>query len=449
MSNTNKNAIKIKKGLDLPVQGQPDQNKMVEKQVTRVALLGSDYPGMKPAMEVQIGDKVKKGSLLFTDRKNPGVKYTSPAGGKVIEINRGAKRVFQSIVIEIEKNEKEETFKSFRNLNKIKREDAVHQINDAGLWTSFIERPFAKAPSLESIPDAIFINTMDTNPLAYNPELLIKDEEKSFLDGITVIAGLTEGKTYVIKSPSSTIPTPDNANLEIREFEGPHPAGLPGTHIHYIAPAGKNRKVWQINYSDVITIGKLFKKGILFTDKLISIGGPSVRDPHMIKTRTGASIEELTEGEILSGDNRIISGSILSGHIAQGPFAYLGKYHQQISSISEGGQRSFFRWFNLFLKKHSVKKVNFSSGNYEFDTSMNGGNRAIVPVGSYEKVMPLDILPTYFLRSILVDDFEEAEKLGLMELAEEDMALLTYVCPSKNDYGTVLRRNLTILEKEG
>lgn len=448
MNMTSKKLIKIKKGLDLPIQGKPDQNNIATKKITKVAIVGSDYPGMKPAMEVQIGDKVKKGQILFTDRKNPGVNFAAPAGGKVIEINRGAKRLFQSLVIEIEKNEKEESFKSFRSLNKIKREDIVSHINSAGLWTSFIERPFAKIPTLDSIPNAIFINTMDTNPLAYNPELVIKEESQSFTDGLTIISGLTEGNTYLIKSPNSDIPLPKDVNIEVREFEGPHPSGLPGTHIHFIDPAGKGRKVWQINYYDVIAIGKLFKKGILYTDRMISLAGPSVKEPKLIKARAGASIDEVTLDEIIDESNRIISGSILSGYIAIGPFSFLGKYHHQVSVIPEGGGRSFLRWFNLFLNKHSVKNVNLNK-NYEFDTSLNGGKRAIVPVGSYEKVMPLDILPVYFLRAICVDDFEAGEKLGLLELAEEDMALLTYVCPSKNDYGTILRRNLTIAEKEG
>jgi Na+-transporting NADH:ubiquinone oxidoreductase subunit A len=294
---------------------------------------------------------------------------------------------------------------------------------------------------------------MDTNPLAPSVAKILHGKERHFENGLTILSRLTEGRVYLCKSPGEAIPQPQVGSMSVIEFSGPHPAGNVGTHIHFIGPAGRNRQVWYINAQDVVDVGILFTSGKLNVERIISLAGPSVRNPRLIKTRTGASVEDITKGELKEGEHRIISGSVLSGHEAHGATGFLGKYHQQISVIPEGRKREFLGWLTPGLSLYSSKNIMlsrlFPHKKFAFTTSTCGDKRAIVPVGAYGKVMPLDIMTTYLLRALAVDDVEEAEKLGCLELDEEDLALCTFVCPSKIDHGFELRRNLTLIAKEG
>ncbi len=446
--------INIKKGLDLPITGAPKQTIGEGNKVSRVALLGDDYVGMKPTMAVQVGDRVKLGQLLFTDKKLPAVKYTSPGAGKVIEINRGAKRHFESVVIELEGNE-EITFDSYSEteLQNLSNEKIKELLIESGLWPTIRMRPFSKVADPDSTPHSIFINLIDTNPLAPFVEKVLEGNEKHFINGVNIISKLTEGKIYLCKSPGTKIPEPELGQISIEEFEGLHPAGNVGTHIHFLDPVDRHKIVWYINPQDVAAIGILFTSGRINVDRTISFAGPSVKNPRLIKTRIGAYIKELSENELNEGDNRLISGSVLSGRAALDHLAFLGRYHQQVSVITENRKKEFLGWLIPSVNQYSVKRILLSSllpkKKFSFNTSMYGGPRAIVPVGSYEKVVPLDILPTYLLRALAVDDVEDAEKLGCLELDEEDLSLCTFVCPSKIDHGQNLRRNLTLIEKEG
>ncbi|GAB4377672.1 MAG: Na(+)-translocating NADH-quinone reductase subunit A [Calditrichia bacterium] len=446
--------IKIKKGLDIPISGSPEQTISDAKETTRVALIGDDYVGMKPTMAVAVGERVKLGQLLFTDKKTPGVKYTSPGCGKVVEINRGAKRHFQSIVIELDGKE-EVTFPSYdeSKLASLSRSDIVNQLLDSGLWTALRMRPFSKVANPETTPHSIFVTAMDTNPLAPSVEKIIEGNEPHFLNGLSLISRLTDGKVFLCRAPGAKIPTNGLANVSVEEFAGPHPAGNVGTHIHFLDPVHSKKTVWYINAQDVIAIGYLFTTGKIRVERVLSLAGPAVKRPRLVKTRMGAALVDVVAGELKEGDNRVISGSVLTGRAAQGPYGYLGRYHQQISVVPEEHRREFLGWLKPGMNLFSVKKILISSlfphKKFDFTTSLNGALRAIVPVGSYEKVMPLDIIPTYLLRALAVADVEEAENLGCLELDEEDLALCTYVCPSKIDHGANLRNTLTIIEKEG
>ncbi len=446
--------FRIKKGLDLPITGSPKQEITKTIKTKKVALLGDDYVGMKPTMLVSIGDKVKLGQVLFTDKKTPSVKYTAPASGEVLQVNRGEKRAFKSIVIEVQGTE-EETFKSFaeNELTSLNTDVIKSILIDSGMWTSIRVRPFSKVANPETQPKSIFITAMDTNPLAPSIEKVLEGNENNFQNGLTVISKLTENKVFLCKSPETNLPSTNINNVSIEEFEGPHPSGLVGTHMHFIDPVSSKKHVWYINAQDVAAIGYLFTKGKINTERIISIGGPQVKTPSLIKTQIGADLNELTEGELKNDENRVISGSVLSGFTAEGMVPFLGRYHQQVSVIKEEKKREFFGWVNPSANKFSVQAVMLSSvlpsKKFNFGTALNGGHRAIVPVGSYEKVVPLDIVINYFLRSLAVDDIEEAEQLGCLELDEEDLALCTFVCPSKIDHGENLRRNLTQIEKEG
>ncbi len=449
--------IKIKQGLDLPITGSPEQRITEGRTVRSVAVVGSDYVGMKPTMAVAVGDRVKKGQLLFTDKKTPGIRYTAPAGGIVAAINRGEKRVLQSIVIDVDNSEEQESFKTFdpQELSGLTADQVEEQLNQSGLWTALRTRPFSKVPALASRPNSIFVTAIDTHPLAADPAIIIKENTRAFEQGICLLGKLSSGKIFLCKAPGADIPA---SIATAEEFAGPHPAGLPSTHIHHLDPVSVKKTVWQINYQDVIAIGKLFTSGELYTDRIVALAGPQVEKPRLVRTRVGANTDDLTDGELKSGalannSNRIISGSVFGGRTAEGAFAYLGRYHQQVSVLENSDERLFLGWVNPTVDRHSVLNVLFSKLNkqrlFNFTTTTNGGERAMVPVGQYEKVMPLDILATQLLRAIIVGDTEVAQKLGALELEEEDLALCTYVCAGKYEYGPLLRDNLTRIELEG
>lgn len=447
------NMITIKKGLDLPISGAPVQVIQNGPTISEVAILGEEYVGMRPSMAVKVGDVVKKGQILFSDKKNEGVHFTAPASGVVKEINRGAKRVLQSVVITVQGNDAIQFAKyESDQLASLERSQIVKNLVDSGVWTALRTRPFSKVPSVNAIPASIFVTAMDTNPLAADATVIINDNQQAFTDGLTLLSQLTLGKVYVCKGREE-LPISAATNVEEKIFVGVHPAGLAGTHIHFIDAVSATKQVWSINYQDVIAFGKLFTTGDIYTDKVISIAGPAISTPHLVRTCIGASIEQLTEGQLIPGQVRVISGSVLCGVTAAGPLAYLGRYHNQISALLEGYEKELFGWGAPGLNKHSVARVFLSTLNrakrFAFTTTTGGSKRAMVPIGQYERVMPLDILPTVLLRDLIVGDTDGAQTLGCLELDEEDLALCTYVCPGKYDYGSILRTCLNKIEKEG
>ena len=446
--------IVIKKGLTLPITGEPCQEISEGNPVKSVALIGSDYNGMKPKMLVRVGDRVKLGQPLFSDKKTPGVIFTSPGTGSVSAINRGARRVLQSVVIELEGNE-EETFDCYKEteLEGLSRSKIQEIMVGSGLWTAFRTRPFSKVPVPKSAPNSIFVNAMDTNPLAANPSVVLNGSRAEFTNGIKILSRLTDGKTYLCTIPDANIPGVESKFAVRKEFEGKHPAGLSGTHIHFIDPVHAGKTVWTINYQDVAAIGHLFTTGKIQTDRIISLAGPEINRPRLIKTRLGACIDDLIRGETSQKEKRIISGSVFSGYKADGSFAFLGRYHLQISVLEEGRKREFLGWLVPGLNKFSVKSVYlsklFPKRRFNFTTSMEGSRRAMVPIGMFEKVMPLDIQPTFLLRSLIVGDTDQAQALGCLELEEEDLGLCSFVCPGKYNYGSILRENLSKIERDG
>ncbi|TID24770.1 Na(+)-translocating NADH-quinone reductase subunit A [Avibacterium paragallinarum] len=445
--------ITIKKGLDLPIAGKPEQVIHNGNAVTEVALLGEEYVGMRPSMKVREGDVVKKGQVLFEDKKNPGVLFTAPASGTVTAINRGAKRVLQSVVIQIEGDDQVAFNKySADELKSLTSEQVRQNLQASGLWTALRTRPFSKVPAVDAVPSSIFVNAMDTNPLAADPEVVLKAHWEDFTNGLTVLSRLHEGKLHLCKAGDSNIPTVDLPNLSIHDFGGPHPAGLSGTHIHFIDPVSATKTVWYLNYQDVIAFGRLFTTGELYNGRVISLAGPQVKNPRLIRTQLGANLSQLTQGELKEGENRIISGSVLSGHKAEGAVDYLGRYALQVSVIAEGREKEFLGWIMPGANKYSITRTvlgHFGHKLFNFTTALNGGHRAMVPIGAYERVMPLDIIPTLLLRDLSAGDTDSAQALGCLELDEEDLALCIFVCPGKNDYGPMLRAALDKIEKEG
>jgi len=444
--------IKISKGLDLPITGAPEQTISDGQAVKTVAVLGPDYVGMKPSMCVKVGDQVKLGQQLFADKKTAGVKYTAPGCGEVVAVNRGQRRVLQSVVIKLNGTDAE-SFDSYSEaeLEGLDRDKVVNNLVDSGLWTTLRTRPFSKVPEIESVPRSIFVTAMDTNPLAAKAELIIKEEEQAFTNGLKILTRLTEGKVFVCQKPGAVLPSVNGTSKE--EFDGPHPAGLAGTHIHFLDPVCEGKIVWSINYQDVIAFGKFFVSGEIPTDRVIALGGPGVKNPRLLRTRVGASLEELLADELNSDEQRIVSGSVLDGTTAAGPMAFLGRFHLQVSVLPEKRDREFLASLTAGADRYSVKRVflsAFTGGpSKSMNTSQYGTKGSILAIGSFEKVLPLDTLPNFLLRSLAAGDTDQAQDLGCLELAEEDLALCSYVCAGKNDYGIMLRDALTTIEKEG
>jgi len=455
---------RITKGLDLPITGEPRQEIEVAGGPSKVALLAADYFGMRPTMRVAVGDQVKRGQVLFEDKKMPGVLYTAPGAGTVIAINRGDRRTLQSIVIELNEAERKgnptdadfATFGTYvgKNPAELTADEIKALLIESGLWTSLRARPFGRVADPAITPRSIFVTAMDTNPLAASVDAVLRGKEKDFELGLTCVSKLTAGKTFLCTSHGSAAVAPSGSDIQTEIFEGPHPAGTVGVHIHTLDPVCREKIVWYVNYQDVVAIGRLLATGKLDVERVAALSGPTVTNPRLLQTRIGACLDELVDGELADCENRVVSGSVLSGRQAMGDvLGYLGRYHLQVSVLHEGREREFMGWVLPGAKKYSTTKAYLAAflpkKKYAFTTTTNGSDRAIVPIGMYERVMPMDIQPTYLLRSLVSRDMERAEALGALELEEEDLALCAFVCPGKIDYGPILRENLTTMEKEG
>ena len=445
-------SFSVRSGLDLPITGDCEQVVEEARPASRVAVVGPDFIGLRPTMAVREGDRVVLGQLLFEDKKRPGVRFTSPGTGTVSAINRGAKRALLSVVIELQGDGLSDAEEFGAAAAVSSREQVLEKLLASGMWTAFRTRPYSRVPTPETVPHSIFVTAIDTNPLAGDPAVVLAGQEEEFSRGLDALARLTDGELFLCKAPGSPVPE-GNGTVTVAEFAGPHPAGLAGTHIHFLDPVSATRTVFWINYQDVAEVGRLFATGKLSPQRVVALGGPVVKRPRLLRTRRGACISELAAGELEEGENRLVSGSVLSGRTAAGPLDYLGCYHQQVSALREGRERVFLGWQKPGFDKFSVKNV-FASRltpgrKFDFSTSTEGSVRAMVPVGSYEGVMPLDILPTFLLRALIVADTEQAQQLGCLELDEEDLGLCTFVCPGKTEYGPLLRHSLEIIEKEG
>ncbi len=444
--------FKLKKGLELPIEGAPDQTIQPGPEFSQVAALGGDYLGLKPRMLVQEGDEVQRGTPLFCHKDVPEAMMVAPMTGKVIQINRGARRVLQSVVIEIsDPNDAGVDFSGVGNGDTA--EGVAEKLCAAGLWTAFRTRPYSKMPTPDTKPAAIFVTAMDSEPLAADAAVIIADAGDTFAAGLAAVAKLSDGKTYLCHKDGDAVPGADVAGVEAAAFAGPHPAGLAGTHIHFLEPLAGDKQVWTIGYQDVIAIGRLMQSGHLDPNVVIALSGPGARQPRLIRTAMGASTDELTKEEInLDGTPRIISGSVLSGTQAEGPTAYLGRFARQITIIREDHDQIPMGWIRPMPSKYSIQPVlgsALSNKLYNLTSNLNGGRRAMVPTGVFERLMPQDYLPTQLLRALLVMDTDTAQALGALELDEEDLGLVGFACPAKYEYGLALRDCLAKIEKEG
>ncbi|WP_420335375.1 Na(+)-translocating NADH-quinone reductase subunit A [Roseibium sp.] len=445
-------SFKLKKGLDLPITGAPVQELSDERKTNSAAVLAADYIGLKPRLLVGEGDTVGVGTPLFFHKDTPDVMIVSPVAGRVRAINRGARRVLISVVIDIDDSAAEPVdFSGVGDLGETS--GLVERLCASGLWTSFRTRPYSKVPDPAARPAALFVTATDTEPLAADPAIIIGENAAAFEKGLEAIKALSDGKTYLCCETGAEIPGLSMSGIEVAGFSGPHPAGLAGTHIHFLDAPSAEKTIWSIGYQDVIAIGKMLETGHYDPSRVIALSGPRCARPRLVRTIAGASMEELADGEI-TGDEpvRLISGSVLSGRLGEGPSAYLGRYARQVTLIEEDHKQIPMGWILPMPSKYAFQPVlgsAFSKKLYALTSNLNGGRRAMVPLGTFEELMPQDYLPTQLLRALLVMDTDQAQALGALELDEEDLGLVGFACPAKYEYGIALRDCLSKIEKEG
>ncbi len=445
-------SFKLKKGLDLPVTGAPVQEISDQPEIRTAAILAADFIGLKPRLVVEEGDLVGVGAPVFFHKDTPDVMVTSPVSGRVKAINRGARRVLISVEIEIDAEAAQAV--DFSDVGDAATTDGlVERLCASGLWTSFRTRPYSKVPDPATRADAIFVTAMDTEPLSADPAVVIADSGSAFSKGLEAVAALSDGKVHLCHETGASIPGAEIAGIETATFSGPHPAGLAGTHIHFLEAPGPAKTIWTIGYQDVIAIGRLLETGHCDPSRVIALSGPMCANPRLIRTVVGASMTELAQGELSSdAPVRLISGSILSGRLGEGASAYLGRYARQITLIEEDHKQIPMGWIRPMPSKFALQPVlgsAFSKKLYALTSNLNGGRRAMVPLGTFEELMPQDYLPTQLLRALLVMDTDQAQALGALELDEEDLGLVGFACPAKYEYGMALRDCLTKIEKEG
>jgi Na+-transporting NADH:ubiquinone oxidoreductase subunit A len=449
--------IRIRKGFDVPIAGEPEQIVYPGAPIRHVALCGVDYVGLRPRLLVEVGDSVGLGQPLWQDKRDPQVCYPSPGRGVVTAINRGARRLLESVVVSLQDSGAADVaFEALtpRQIEKLNGDQVAERMLRSGLWTALRTRPFSRVPPSNSRPRAIFVSAIDTRPLAPDPVVIVARDVEHFALGLTVLTRLTAGAVWLCTAPDWDITLPGIDRVRRATFSGPHPAGLPGTHMHYLAPVDANHVNWHINFQDVTALGRLFRRGDIQTERIVSLCGGCVSEPRLVTTRLGASLEEvLRDGTCETEVCRVISGSVLGGRAATGTLAYLGRYHDQVSVLREGGRSFVFGWSGLFPRRFTTAPTFARSTGHRkrhtFSTTQNGRFSGMLPMRVFDRVMPLDILPSPLLRALLVKDTDRAQALGCLELDEEDLALCSFVCPAKNDYGVALRINLEQIEKEG
>ncbi|MDR1403164.1 MAG: Na(+)-translocating NADH-quinone reductase subunit A [Tannerellaceae bacterium] len=445
------NVIKIKKGLDINLKGKASDVLLTGRKSDSYAIVPDSYNGIIPKVTAKVGDRVRAGSVLMTDKNRPEIKFVSPVSGEVTAVNRGEKRKVLSIVV---KPDAELDYIEFgkKDVSSLKAEEIKEAILEAGIWPFIKQRPYDIVASPSDIPRDIFVSTFYSAPLAPNFEYIVKGQEDDFQTGLDALAKLTPGKVYVgVKKDSSF----QVAGAEVVEIEGPHPAGNAGVLINHIKPVNKGETVWTINPDDVLLIGRLFNKGIADFSRLVVITGSETTERGYIRTIAGCTIKSLVDGKIFDGSEhiRIISGNVLSGHKANKE-DYLYAYDNQITVIPEGDEVSeFLGWAIPGFGKYSVSHTYLTwltgkNKEYVIDARIRGSKRAMIMSNEYDKVFPMDILPEYLLKAIIAFDIDKMENLGIYEVAPEDFALCEFVDTSKIEIQKIVRNGLNLLYKE-
>ena len=442
--------IKLRKGLNIKLEGIADKKLETLPVPATVALKPTDFQGLTPKLSVKAGNEIKKGEALFYDKYHPEVLFTAPAGGKVVSVNRGERRKILEVVIEADEKAEDVDFGK-ADPTSLSREKVTEKLLKSGIWPFIKRRPYGVIASPEEKPKAIFISTFDTAPLAPDYNFILDNQMETFQTGINALAKLTEGKVNLGIQPDSPFSSVKNA--EIKTFTGPHPAGNVGVQIHQVAPIMKDDIIWTINPQDVLYIGRLFETGKVDFSKIMALTGSEVKNPKYYKTVLGAPVNAVVDDKLVKVDykQRIISGNALTGDRVK-PEHFLGFYDAQITVIPEGDEYEFLGWADLGVKKYSASKTFLSSllpkKRYKMNANLHGGERAFVLTDQYDKVVPMNIMPVVLLKAILANDIDKMEQLGIYEIIEEDFALCEYVCTSKIKVQNIVRQGIDTMIKE-
>ena len=445
--------IKINKGLTINLAGTARQAIEQLSAPETIVIKPTDFNGLVPKLSVSEGDEVKAGTPLFYNKDNESIKFCSPVSGEVVAINRGDKRKILEIKILADKEIKFIEFNK-ADASALNREQIINSLLSSGIWPFIRQRPYGIVANPVDIPKSIFISAFDSNPLAPDVNYIMQGKDADFQSGLNALQKLTEGKIHLNIKANADCPSVflNAKGVEINYIAGPHPAGNVGVQIHHLDPINKGEVVWYLQPQDVLIIGRLFNYGKFDTSRVIAVTGSCVNDPKYFTTITGAAVKHVLESAGLKkGKTRIISGNILTGKqiAADG---HLGFYDSHITVIPEGDEPEFMGWLKPGFDKFSVSRTFFSwlspKKIHDLDTNMHGEERAFVMTGQYEKVFPMDIYPVHLIKSILVEDLELMEKLGIYEVVEEDFALCEFVCTSKIESQKIIRQGLDMVRKE-
>ncbi len=450
--------IRLKKGFDINLAGKPEKKLIELKRPETFAVKPTDFPHItRPKVLVQAGDNVRAGTPLFYEKTQDAVMYCSPVSGEVVDVKRGEKRKLLEIVVLADKKNDYESFEKFSQaeVGKLDRATIVEQLCKSGVWPQLIQRPFGIVAHPTDEPKAIFISAFDSHPLAPDLAFTLKGQENYFQAGIDILQKLTKGEVHLNVDATAEVSDVFNKaeHVEINEFSGPHPAGNVGIQIHHLDPIAKGEVAWTISPYGVTQIGKLFVEGKYDASKLIAITGSQVRTPAYGEVLSGACVDKVLDDQLRSGKNRIITGNVLTGE-SIGQKGYLGYYDQQLTVIIEGDEYEFIGWMKPTINKPSVHRawgllsfLNGSGKEYVVNTNTNGEPRAFVETGVFEKVLPMDILPTHLIKAIMAEDYDDMEALGIFEIIEEDLALCEFVDVSKHNIQQIVRRGIELVKE--
>ena len=447
--------INIRKGHNIRISGSPENEYFSRPKSKTVSIQPNNFRYVKPKLLVKVGDKVDIGSPIFFDKVQPDIKWASPGGGEIKEIILGDRRSVENIIIELHEEEKSvlHTPVKYQEISSLGKAKVTDQIMEANLWPMIRQRPFNKIADPNDTPMAIFVSGFNSAPLTVNLDFALRYKQSVFQAGLNVLNQLSNGNvhlTFEVDTNCETLTAARNVNLHT--VNGPHPSGNVGIQIHHINPWKPNEVIWVVNAQHVLTIGDLFLKGIYDPSIVATVAGPGVKNPAHIQTRTGASIETFLLDNLNSDDNRIISGDVLTGQETN-LNGFLGYYDTTISVVPNSNEREFLGLLKPGNEqsRYSVTNafISQNKSNFNFTSQQSGSLRPMVPINAWENMLPMDIYPNALYRSILAEDFEEMEGLGLLECDEEDFALCSFVCPSKIDVGSVIRHGLNLMKDDG
>ncbi|WP_430812056.1 MULTISPECIES: Na(+)-translocating NADH-quinone reductase subunit A [unclassified Carboxylicivirga] len=443
--------IKIKRGLDIQLAGKADNVFGQAELPDLYAVKPTDFHGLVPKMAAKVGDKVKAGTVLFFDKYRPEIKFVSPVSGELAMVNRGERRKILEVVVKADGSDDKEQFGA-ANPADLSKEQIVEKLQAAGLWPFIRKRPYDVIANANETPKAFFISGFDSAPLAPDMDFVLSGQESALQAGIEVIKRLCDNVHVGVPNSAASKAFRNLQGVTVHSFEGPHPAGNVGVQIHHTLPINKGEVVWVTQPQELIAIGKLFSEGVYDANRIVVLAGSEVEKKGYYRTKVGASIAPLVKDNVKTDDKlRYVSGNVLTGTQVDAD-GYLGAYHSQVTVIPEGDYYEFMGWAMPGLGKFSASRSFFSwmckKKEYRLDANMHGGLRSFVVSGQYDQVLPMDILPEFLFRAILVEDIDKMEQLGIYELAEEDVALCEFVCTSKQPLQATLRKGIDLMIKE-